>query len=46
MNLACFFTLFLNQILESIYQLFSWTSVAPSKFLINKMIGSQGHITV
>ena len=31
---------------EVCHQLFSWTSVGPSKFLIDKMIGSQGHGTI
>ena len=46
MKLACFFTLFYNQRLESINQLFSWTSVGPSKCQIDNMIGLQGHVMV
>ena len=32
--------------LKVLQQLFSWTSVGPSKSLIGKMIGSQAHLTV
>ena len=45
-KLACFFKLFLNQRLEAFYQLFSWTSVGPLKYLIEKMICSRGHLNV
>ena len=46
MKLACILKLFQNQSLESFYQLFTQTSVGPSKYLINKMIGLQRHLTV
>ena len=46
MKIACFFKLFRNQRLESFCQLFSWTSVRPSKCRIDKMIGSQGRLRV
>ena len=45
-KLAWFFKLFQNQRLETFYQLFSWNSVGPSKYPIDKMIGLQGHLTV
>ena len=32
--------------LDVFHQLFSWISVGPSKYSIDKMIGSQGHLTV
>ena len=44
-KLACFFNLFCDQRLSSIHQLFSWTSVGPSKCKIDKMISSQGALT-
>ena len=36
----------IDQRLPVFYQLFRWTSVGPSKCLINKMIGSQDNLTV
>ena len=45
-KLACFFKWFSNQRLEAFCQLISWTSVGPSKCLINKMIGLQDHLRV
>ena len=36
----------LDQSLEAFHKLFSWTSVGPSKFPIDKMIGSQDHQNV
>ena len=44
-KLACFFNLFCDQRISSIHQLFSWTSVGPSKCKIDKMISSQGPLT-
>ena len=35
-----------DQRLTAFHQLFSWTSAGPSKCPIDKMIGSQGHLTV
>ena len=45
-KLACFFKRFSNQRLETFCQVFSWTSVGPSKCPINKMIGLQDHLRV
>ena len=45
-KLACFFKMFQNQRLEAFYQLFSSTSLRPSKCPIDKMICSQGHLNV
>ena len=36
----------IDQRLTVFHQLFSWTSVGPSKCPIDKMIGSQGHLTI
>ena len=36
----------IDQKVTVLHQLFSWTSVAPSKCPINKMIGLQGHLIV
>ena len=36
----------IDQGLTVFHQLFSWTSAGPSKCLIAKMIGSQGHLWV
>ena len=36
----------IDQRLTAFHQLFSWTSVGLSKCLIDKMIGSQGHLNV
>ena len=38
--------LLLDQRLATIYQLFSWTSVRFSKCPLDKIIVSQGHLTV
>ena len=35
-----------DQRLTVFHQLFSWTSVGPSRWPINKMIGLQGHLAV
>ena len=45
-KLTCFFKLFQDQRIQAFYQLINWISVGPSKCPINKMIGSQGHLTV
>ena len=45
-DLASIFLLLLDQRLSVFHQLFSWTSVGPSKCSIDKMIGSQGYLIV
>ena len=43
--LACILLLLLDQRLAAFHQLFSGTSVGPSKSPIDKIIGLQGHLT-